>query len=220
MPGYLIHFASCYPGSLSSQSFRIGVEAPDLLKTYYKRFGLNGARKKWETLRISGIPSFERFEKRVQQPPLKGSSDGLHFGKSSSPDLNAFWNSLSMPEQYSPFWRGYLWHLVTDKVFYKKLNIESLFKKKMAEAHGKNSLEHARAELHKDWDRTNSIVLARFPHLCIPLEIQELNVINFIEDRNFCYVSELILIDTIEYLRKFDPLSDGIWHTIRFLLDS
>ena len=220
MPGYLIHLASCYPGSLSSQSFRLGVEAPDLLKGYYKRFGLEGARSKWESLRIPGIPRFDRFEKRVQQPELKGSTDGLHFGPSSSPDLTAFWNSLSLPEQYSPFWRGYLWHLATDKVFYKRLRIEELLKKKMATMQrGKKAYEKEVSQLHLYWDRTNSLVLSHYPHLFIPLELQELDVIHFVEDKNFRYISEIILLDTIDYLRKFDPLSDGIMNSIQFILE-
>ena len=84
---------------------------------------------------------------------------------------------------------------------------------------GKKAYEKEVSQLHLDWDRTNSLVLSPYPHLSIPLELQELDVIHFVEDKNFRYISEIILLDTIDYLRKFDPLSDGIMNSIQFILE-
>ena len=68
MPGYMVHFASCNEEALlENESFRKGVEAPDILKKWVKLYGVEGAAKKYEEWREfaekSGLtlPAFIRF---------------------------------------------------------------------------------------------------------------------------------------------------------------
>lgn len=67
MPGYLIHLASCQTKLLKNRSFVLGVEAPDLLKKYYKMTkDINEVQKKYETLKTEDMPDFERLSKRIK----------------------------------------------------------------------------------------------------------------------------------------------------------
>lgn len=219
MPGYLVHLASCYPPALDNPPFRIGVEAPDLLGKYYRLYGLEGAKEKWESLPISNLPPFERFALRIEQFPKEGTTDGLHFGTSSNPDILAFWQSLSVSEQTSSFWRGYLWHLFTDKLFYQRLNVEPLISASISTAKDYQKAKKQEVELlHKDWDRTNAKILTLYPQIQIPPEIQELDIIRFDDEKDLKYVNASILFKTIAYLRSFDPLTGGIMDTIFQLL--
>ena len=46
MPGYYVHLATVNPKIKENRNFIYGVEMPDLLKKYFKAYGLNGAREK------------------------------------------------------------------------------------------------------------------------------------------------------------------------------
>ena len=220
MPGYLVHFASCFPTSLKQPDFRIGVEAPDLLSFYYKHYGLEGARKKWEKLLVPGVPHFDRFASRLKDIPLRGLAYGLHYGPSSSPEVRTFWSSLSESEQDSAFWKGYLWHLFTDKVFYQRLNIETLLSVHISSASNvKEAMKREIEILHHDWDTTNSLIQKLYP-ISLPPEVKELDVVHFSDSSDTKYISKFILLTTIEYLRAFDPLSNDIMDTIQLILNS
>ena len=67
MPGYYVHLATINKKTQKNKNFIKGVEAPDLLKYYYKNYGLEEARKKYNTIKIDGMPSFSYFEDRIQQ---------------------------------------------------------------------------------------------------------------------------------------------------------
>ena len=202
MPGYLVHLACCNPTVLQhSTPFRIGVEAPDLLNLYYYRFEINGAEEHWEKIWIPGVPHFERLK------PLLSQKGGTHFGKSSNPDIICFWNFLSNSDKDADFWRGYLWHLLSDAVFYKRLNFHTLISVKVNPYSSERdaSIRREKHELHKDWDRTNQLITQLY-NVHIPPELEALNVIRF-DSSEPKYVSRFVLLATIEELRHINPLS-------------
>ena len=78
MPGYMVHFASCNEEALlENESFRKGVEAPDILKKWVKLYGVEGAAKKYEEWREFDMPPFSRFRKRVAEKETPN-GEGLH----------------------------------------------------------------------------------------------------------------------------------------------
>ena len=190
MPGYLVHLACCNPVILRHfVPIRIGIEAPDLLRAYNSRFGIEGAEEKWNQIRthVPDIPNFECMK------PLLLQEGGTHFGKSSDPDIKRFWNSLSKSDKETYFWRGYLWHLLTDAVFYQRLNFRTLMSVKvnLSSDDRDASIRREREELHRDFYAT--------PEIC------DLDIVKF-DTSEPKYVSEFILITTIEELRGINPL--------------
>ena len=212
MPGYYLHFAACREDSLKNRSFVLGVEAPDILKKHVKFYGgVEAAHAKYDSLRTSEMPAYSELQARILQKERAGSNEGLHYGLSSKPDVIACWNGLSEKQKENPFYRGYVWHLLTDAIMYGRLNIDAKFMKVLQENEGNPNLEeikvNARKSLHDDWDKTNALVRDRYPEIAIPEEVQELGVVKFIEEGDLVYVDWHILEDTIEYLRTFDPLN-------------
>lgn len=68
MPGYYVHLATCRPEMRKIISFVHGVEAPDILKKYFKLYGLSGAKEKYNsTLKTASMPDFQQFEERIQR---------------------------------------------------------------------------------------------------------------------------------------------------------
>ena len=67
MPGYYVHLAATNQVARRNNSFLRGVEMPDLLKTYLKRYGLVKTRKKYNELKTPDMPDFSFYEKRVQE---------------------------------------------------------------------------------------------------------------------------------------------------------
>ena len=198
MPGYLLHLAACKPESLKIESFRKGVEAPDLFKKWVSLYELEEVRKKYEDMRWSDMPDFSRFEERAQAKD--GSQKlGMHFGNSNNADLNMFLDSLTEKEKEEPFWKGYLWHLITDRIIYTWLDIAGLKKEK----------KFQRELLHEDWDKLNGLVRVRYPEIWIPPEIKELNVIKFRADsKNLTYVDWNKISLAIDMLRLINPLDN------------
>lgn len=198
MPGYLLHFAACRPETLKNESFMKGVEAPDLLKKWVSLFGVEEACKKYDYIRWSDMPPFSRFEKRAQ---AKDDSQklGLHFGNSDNPDLKMFLDFLSEEEKDKPFWKGYLWHLITDRILYDWIDIAGL----------KQENKFQKEILHKDWDKINRIVQLRYPEIWIPPEIKELNIVRFRADsKNLTYVDWKKIILAIDMLRLINPIDN------------
>lgn len=224
MPGYLIHLASTKAEALNNRSFVLGVEAPDLLKKHLKVCGgIEGARAKYEKLRTSDMPEYSELEARVQQKEKLNSTEGLHYGFSSSPDIKACWNSFSDEQKKNPFYRGYIWHLLTDAIIYGRLNFENKFQKVLEENQGRQNIEELQKievkKLHSDWDKTNSRVHNTYPEVSLPEEIQELNVVQFSEG-DTVYVDWPLLKGTIDYLRTFDPLNDNMEDIIDNIIDN
>lgn len=212
MPGYYLHHAACDEEALKNRSFVLGVEAPDILKKHVKVYGgIEGARSKYESLRTADMPEYHELEVRVQQKERHGSTDGLHYGVSSSPDVKAFWNGLSEDQKSNPFYRGYAWHLLTDAIMYGRLNIDAKFQKFLEANQGNPNIEELKKcekkKLHADWDKTNARVRDTYVGISLPDEVKELGVVQFITVGELVYVDWEVVEDTIDYLRTFDPLS-------------
>lgn len=222
MPGYMLHFSACNGEALKNRSFVVGVEAPDLLKKHFKVCGgIDGARAKYDTLKTTDMPDYSELEERVQQKERKGSTEGLHYGLSSSPDVRLFWKGLSSEQQKMLFYRGYAWHLLTDAIMYARLDIDSKFQKAL-EAWGEQNQEefinNERQKLHDDWNKTNALVRDTYKGIDLPAEVEELGVVKFIDEGELVYVDWNILKGTIDCLRTFDPINGDMDEMIEAVL--
>ena len=223
MPGYYLHFAACRDDSLKNRSFVLGVEAPDILKKHVKFYGgVEAAHAKYDSLRTSEMPAYSELQARILQKERAGSNEGLHYGLSSKPDVIACWNGLSEKQKENPFYRGYVWHLLTDAIMYGRLNIDAKFMKVLQENEGKSNSKkvkmNKREKLHADWDRTNALVRDTYPEVILPYEVKELGVVQFINEGELAYVDWNILKNTIDYLRTFDPLGEDMDSVINNVL--
>ena len=213
MPGYYAHLATVNPVVSKNRSFIYGVEMPDLLKKYYKLGGLIYAEEKYCSFQMNDMPFFSFFEERVQQDADdKDSTNGLHYGWSSSPDIYLFWNSLSSVEKRNPFFIGYLWHLLGDKLVYSWLDIEGKFDN-FLEWHKNDPnlstlMELEYKKLHNDWDKLNALIRDRYPDVILTPEVIELNTVKFISDNHLDYVDWNILKNIIDYMRGINPLEE------------
>lgn len=223
MPGYYIHFAACKPEARNNLVFLRGVEAPDILKKHFRMYGIDGACEKYNSLKISNMPDYKTLEARIQQKEKIGSIDGLHYGVSSQPNVLAFWQSLSNQEKENPFYKGYLWHLITDVVVYAMLNIDKKFEQVIRQTPPNVDIDELKKsetkKLHNDWDRLNACVRDRYPDVVLTPEVIELGVVNYIEDKNFSYVDPKVVFKVIDYLRSFNPL-DADENIIKAILEN
>lgn len=67
-------------------------------------------------LRTSEMPDYNKLLPRIQQKETASNNEGLHYGLSSNPDIKTCWKSLSEAQKANPFYRGYVWHLLTDAI--------------------------------------------------------------------------------------------------------
>ena len=225
MPGYYLHFATCGGDSLKDRSFVLGVEAPDILKKHIKVCGgIEAAHAKYDSLRTIDMPCYSELQPRILQKERADSSEGLHYGLSSKPDIRSCWSGLSEIQKANPFYRGYVWHLITDAIMYGRLNIDAKFMKVLQENEGNPNLEEVkmneRKKLHADWDKTNAFVRDTYPEVTLPDEVKELGVVQFIEEGELVYVDWHILKDTIDYLRTFATLGGDMDSIIEDVLGS
>lgn len=221
MPGYMIHLSVCNEEVRGNRAFILGVEAPDLLKKYLKQYGIEGVEEKYNSLWVDDMPNFSELKERVCQKESKDSNLGLHYGVSSSPDIVAFYSGLSEEQKNSSFYKGYLWHLITDKIMYSKLNLEEKFNQRLSEYKGcdKSSYEHLELEkLHSDWDKTNYLIQEMYRVELTP-EVVELNVVGFINDSNLCYIDWEIVKNVIDSLRRINPLRADMLGLIDMTID-
>lgn len=193
MPGYYVHLASTNQVARRNSSFLKGVEMPDLLKTYLKRYGLVKARKRYNDLKTPDMPDFSFFERRVQEKD-NDEENGMHYGSSAKPNFHLFWDSLTEEEKNSPFYRGYLWHLLTDYYAYQTLDLFSDIDINL---------------LHDDWDRINVYIKSFYPDVELPLEVKNLGLVRFNDDNMFNYVDPTHISEIIDYLKTFDMLNDN-----------
>ena len=70
-------------------------------------------------------------------------------------------------------------------------------------------------KLHADWDGINERIRNAYPDVIFPQEIQELDVVKFIEKHPLDYVDWEALKQTIDFLRTFDPLKGNMEEIIR-----
>ena len=214
MPGYYIHLAAVNPKCAINRSFICGVEAPDILKKHLR--DANGdfekARLKYEAMRTEDMPDYSVFIHRLFQAEKSGCTEGMHYGKSSSTNVRAFWTGLSKLQRQNPFYKGYAWHLLTDAIVYGRLNINARFERTLrARTVPIEEWATERAKeveiLHADWDKTNAKVREAYPEVKLTAEVEELNVVHFAESDILTYVDWPLIKSTIDYLRSFDPLS-------------
>ena len=195
MPGYYVHLASSNPKARRDISFVKGVEMPDLLKTYYKLYGLDKTREKYNEIKTPDMPDFSFFERRVQEKDLPSYENGMHYGPSANPNVRLFWNSLTEEEKQNPFYRGYLWHLITDLYTKQVLGIYDDIDSDL---------------LHQDWDRLNIYIKDFYPSVKLPREIEELHRITYKDDNIFNYVDPINMKEIIDYLSSFDILNGDV----------
>ena len=225
MPGYYLHLAACGGNSLENRSFVLGVEAPDILKKHVNFFGgIEEANARYDSLRTGEMPEYRELQPRIQQKETANNTAGLHYGLSSSPNVRAFWNSLSKTQQKNPFYRGYCWHLLTDAIMYGRLDFEAKFQKVVYENCEQLDINKLMKEeikkLHADWDKTNARVRNTYPEVSLPDEVKELGVVQFIDKGELVYVDWSILKSTIDYLRTFDPLNGDMERIIEEILNN
>ena len=225
MPGYYIHLASCGGHSLENRSFVLGVEAPDILKKHVKVYGgIEEAHAKYDELRTEEMPEYSELQPRIQQKEKANSKDGLHYGLSSQPDVKSCWYGLSEKQKANPFYRGYVWHLLTDAIMYRRLNIDAKFQKILEENRGCEDIEAFRngeiKKLHTDWDKTNSLVRDTYPEVSLTDEVEKLGVVQFITEGDLVYVDWCLLKETIDFLRTFDPLNGNMEKIIESVLNA
>lgn len=225
MPGYYVHLAACGGNLLKNRSFELGVEAPDMLKKHVKCCGgILGARVKYESLRTKDMPDYSELQPRIEQKEKANCDDGLHYGLSSKPNVEVCWNSLTKKQKANPFFRGYVWHLLSDYIMYSRLNIDAKFQKFLDANQGHPNIEELiKGEverLHSDWNRTNAWVRDTYPEVSLTDEIMELGVVQFINEGTLIYVDWNILKETIDYLRSFDPLNGDMEKIISTVLRS
>ena len=214
MAGYYVHLSMCGGQTLNNRSFVLGVEAPDMLKKHVKFCGsLDGARAKYNALRTNEMPEYQDLMERILQKETADSSDGLHYGLSSNPDILACWESLSESQRANPFYRGYVYHLISDKAIYARQRIDDKFREVMqANRNNPNIAELQKSEvqkLHNDWDRTNALVRDTYG-VSLTDEVKELGVVQFIDEGELNYIDWVILKDTIDWFRTFNPLDDDM----------
>ena len=225
MPGYYLHFAACGGDSLKNRSFVLGVEAPDILKKHVKVCGgIEVAHAKYDSFRTNEMPEYSELQSRILQKERADSNEGLHYGLSSKPDIRTCWSGLSEKQKTNPFYRGYVWHLITDAIMYGRLDIESKFQKILHEYHGHLDMEVVEMQevekLHTDWDKTNARVRDTYPEVFLPDEVKELGVVQFVNEGDLVYVDWFLLKETIDYLRTFDPLNGDMESIIEEVLTS
>lgn len=225
MPGYYLHLSACGGHSLENRSFVLGVEAPDILKKHVKVYkGIEGAQAKYESLRTAEMPQYGELLPRIQQEETLNSNEGLHYGMSSRPDVRACWAGLTKEQKANPFYRGYVWHLLTDAIMYGRLDIDAKFQKVLIKKQGSPDMEAIRKseakKLHADWDRTNARVRETYPEVVLPEEVKELGVVQFITEGDMAYVDWSLLKATIDYMRSFDPINGNMDVIIETVLNS
>lgn len=224
MPGYYVHLAASNKLARKNRSFVCGVEMPDLLKYYVKTYTLDEAKQKYDKIKTQDMPDFSFFEERVQQKEISNSNWGMHYGLSSNPDIFSFWNSLTDSQKQNPFFIGYLWHLLTDLLIYKHLDIDTIFtnlkKEHLNDSNLNELINIERDKLHSDWDKINVKLKKNYPDVVIPQEILELKIVKYIDDEQTFYVDWNLMKTLIDFMQVFDPLNQDINKIIGHIMNS
>ena len=194
MPGYYIHLAASNSKNRGNKKFIKGIIMPDLLKDYYRMYGFSETKKKYEEIKINGMPDFSFFEQRVQEKPKENTNEGLHYGTSADPNIHLFWNSLTNEQKNNPFFRGYLWHLLTDLYIDQMLGLEFGLNLEL---------------LHSDWDNLNTYIKTSYPLVKLPKEVIDLNIISYKNDNTFNYVNPNNIKKLIDFLNRFNVLKEN-----------
>lgn len=232
MHSYFQYWASACPEAKQVRAFVIGLEIPDLLKDYRKKYknGLAEANAVYKTLQeeTNGLPDFSKyFSERLMQKERLGSSFGMHFGKKSCPNVKAFWNWVPDSEKANPFWRGYLWHLISDRVINPRLNINQKIKtlsetKKISQKElGTFMQEEVTPILEKDLNKVNILLSDAYSDVQMTPEVEELGItLHAYPDMELSLIDWNVFIQSIDWLRSYDPLASNIDDTIEEILSN
>ena len=221
MGGYKFHIATT--SKTDNAAFITGLFAPDLLKKWYKLYGIEGTLEKYNLIWTEGMPDFEELRERIMQDEVHGQCFGMHYGKSSLPDFAAFWNGLSEIQKNMMFYRGYAWHLLGDLFMYNRLDIDAKMKAFYDENSGNENIKalfaQEKKKLHSDWDKTNSLINETYSNTALPEWIIELGVVNYLPAENLHYVDWSVLKNVIDYMRMFDPVNGDMEEIIQSVLN-
>lgn len=232
MHSYFPYWASACPEAKQVRAFVIGLEIPDLLKDYRKKYknGLAEANAVYEALQkeTDGLPDFSKyFSERLMQKERLGSSFGMHFGKKLCPNVKAFWNWVPDSEKANPFWRGYLWHLISDRVINPRLNINQKIKtlsetKKISQKElGTFMQEEVTPILEKDLHKVNILLSDAYSDVQMTPEVEELGItLHAYPDMELSFIDWNVFIQSVGWLRSYDPLAPNIDDTIEEILSN
>lgn len=232
MHSYFPYWASACPEAKQVRAFVIGLEIPDLLKDYRKKYknGLAEANAEYSILQeeTDGLPDFSKyFSERLMQKERLGSSFGMHFGRKSSPNVKAFWNWLDDSEKCKPFWRGYLWHLLADAVINHRLDIDQKINasseaQKISQEDLGNFLKQATRLLEEDWYKINTLLSDAYSDVQMTPEVAQLgtNLQAHAPNMELALIDWDVLIQSIDWLRSYDPLAPNIDDTIEEILSN
>ena len=232
MHSYFQYWASACPEAKQVRAFVIGLEIPDLLKDYRKKYknGLAEANAVYEALQkeTDGLPDFSKyFSERLMQKERLGSSFGMHFGKKLCPNVKAFWNWVPDSQKANPFWRGYLWHLISDRVINPRLNINQKIKtlsetKKISQKElGTFMQEEVTPILEKDLNKVNILLSDAYSDVQMTPEVEELGItLHAYPDMELSLIDWNVFIQSVGWLRSYDPLAPNIDDTIEEMLSN
>lgn len=232
MHSYFQYWASACPEAKQVRAFVIGLEIPDLLKDYRKKYknGLAEANAVYEALQkeTDGLPDFSKyFSERLMQKERLGSSFGMHFGKKLCPNVKAFWNWVPDSQKANPFWRGYLWHLISDRVINPRLNINQKIKtlsetKKISQKElGTFMQEEVTPILEKDLNKVNILLSDAYSDVQMTPEVEELGItLHAYPDMELSLIDWNVFIQSVGWLRSYDPLAPNIDDTIEEILSN
>lgn len=232
MHSYFQYWASACPEAKQVRAFVIGLEIPDLLKDYRKKYknGLAEANAVYKTLQeeTNGLPDFSKyFSERLMQKERLGSSFGMHFGKKSCPNVKAFWNWVLDSEKANPFWRGYLWHLISDCVINPRLNIDQKIKElsetqDISQNELGNFMKQATRILGEDYYKVNALLSDTYNDVHMTPEVEQLgtNLQAHAPNMELSLIDWNVFIQSVGWLRSYDPLAPNIDDTIEEILSN
>ena len=156
-----------------------------------------------------------------------GSSFGMHFGKKLCPNVKAFWNWVPDSQKANPFWRGYLWHLISDRVINPRLNINQKIKtlsetKKISQKElGTFMQEEVTPILEKDLHKVNILLSDAYSDVQMTPEVEELGItLHAYPDMELSFIDWNVFIQSVGWLRSYDPLAPNIDDTIEEILSN
>ena len=151
----------------------------------------------------------------------------MHFGRKSSPNVKAFWNWLDDSEKCKPFWRGYLWHLLADAVINHRLDIDQKINasseaQKISQEDLGNFLKQATRLLEEDWYKINTLLSDAYSDVQMTPEVAQLgtNLQAHAPNMELALIDWDVLIQSIDWLRSYDPLASNIDDTIEEILSN
>lgn len=217
MHSYAVYLAACSPAVLDNRSFVTGCLLPNLLKAKYKSDGFEAARDFYLSCQTEDMPNFEEaFASRVRQKERFSHTSGMHFGRETFPHVNVFWGELDPSEKNNPFWKGYLWHLITDAIVNFRLGIEEKLKKCLDNQFVLTSSSYEVLQLQtrllsEDWNKVDCKLRLLFPYIEEVPVAKDLNLFQTSSiERELMFLDWDVMENTLTYLRSFNPFAGHV----------